>query len=71
MAPRIVRTLAGHAPPALRRAVAGALIDLKSLPARLADPARRAEPWSFAHNVGDGDFVACSLHSIVQDSRSI
>jgi SAM-dependent methyltransferase len=58
MAPRIVRTLAGHAPPALRRAVAGALIDLKSLPARLADPARRAAPWSFAHNVGDGDFVA-------------
>jgi SAM-dependent methyltransferase len=58
MAPRIVRSLASHASPAVRRAIAGALIDLKSLPARLADPARRAEPWSFAHNVGDGDFVA-------------
>lgn len=58
MASRIVRVLAGQAPPAVRRAVAGALIDLKRLPARLADPARRAEPWAFLHNVGDGDFVA-------------
>ena len=58
MAPRIVRQLASLAPPAVRRAVAGALIDLKSLPARLTDPQRRAEPWSFVHNVGDGDFVA-------------
>src|SRR5579871_4883348 len=33
-------------------------MDLKSLPARFADPARRAEPWAFAHNVGDGDFLA-------------
>jgi SAM-dependent methyltransferase len=53
-----VRRLAGYAPPAVRRAIAGALTDLKSLPARLADPARRAEPWAFAHNVGDGDFQA-------------
>jgi SAM-dependent methyltransferase len=58
MAPRLVRQLAGFAPPALRRAISGALIDLASLPARLADPARRAEPWAVAHNVGDGDFVA-------------
>lgn len=58
MAPRIVRELAGRAPPALRRAIAGGLIDLKSLPARLTDPVRRAEPWAFRHNVGDGDFVA-------------
>jgi SAM-dependent methyltransferase len=58
MAPRIVRKLAGLAPPALRRGIAGALIDLQSLPARLADPARRAEPWAFVHNVGNGDFVA-------------
>jgi SAM-dependent methyltransferase len=58
MPPRLVRTLAGHAPPAVRRAIAGALIDLRSLPARLSDPARRAEPWAFMHNVGDGDFVA-------------
>ena len=58
MAPRLVRQLAGLAPPALRRAISGALIDLTSLPARLADPARRAEPWAMVHNVGDGDFVA-------------
>jgi SAM-dependent methyltransferase len=58
VAPRLIRRLAGHAPPAVRRAVAGALLDLRSLPARLADPARRAEPWAFVHNVGDGDFQA-------------
>lgn len=58
MAPRFIRKLAGAAPPAVRRALAGALLDLKSLPARLSDPARRAEPWAFVHNVGDGDFVA-------------
>jgi SAM-dependent methyltransferase len=46
------------APPGVRRAATGALLDLKSLPARLADPARRAEPWAFVHNVGDGDFAA-------------
>src|SRR5436305_589900 len=49
MTPRLVRKLAGLAPPALRRGVAGALIDLSSLPARLADSARRAEPWAFVH----------------------
>ncbi|MGZ3376951.1 MAG: class I SAM-dependent methyltransferase [Phenylobacterium sp.] len=58
MAPRLIRNLAGAAPPAVRRALAGALLDLKSLPARIRDPARRAEPWAFVHNVGDGDFVA-------------
>ncbi|WP_372783417.1 class I SAM-dependent methyltransferase [Phenylobacterium sp.] len=58
MAPRFLRRIAGYAPPGLRRAAAGALLDLQSLPARLADPARRAEPWAFIHNVGDGDFIA-------------
>jgi len=58
MAPRIVRALAGFAPPGARRAIAGALTDLRSLPARLSDPARRGEPWSWVHNVGDGDFQA-------------
>ncbi len=58
MASRLVRELAGFAPPAMRRAVAGALIDLRSLPSRMADPKRRGEPWAFVHNVGDGDFVA-------------
>ncbi len=58
MAPRFLRKIGGFAPPGLRRAAAGALLDLQSLPARLADPARRAEPWAFIHNVGDGDFQA-------------
>jgi SAM-dependent methyltransferase len=58
MAPRYLRKLIAVAPPGLRRRLAGALLDLKSLPARLADPQRRAEPWAFVHNVGDGDFVA-------------
>jgi SAM-dependent methyltransferase len=58
MTPHILRKLGDYAPPALRRAAAGALLDLKSLPARFADPARRAEPWAFVHNVGDGDFQA-------------
>ncbi len=58
MAPRFLRRWAGAAPAGVRRALAGALLDFKSLPARLRDPARRAEPWAFIHNVGDGDFVA-------------
>ncbi len=58
MAGRLLRRVASFAPPAIRRAAAGALLDLKSLPARFADPARRGEPWQFVHNVGDGDFQA-------------
>ncbi|MFL5295238.1 MAG: class I SAM-dependent methyltransferase [Phenylobacterium sp.] len=58
MTSRILRRLAGFAPSGTRRAVAGALEDIKSLPARLSDPARRAEPWSFVHNIGNGDFQA-------------
>jgi SAM-dependent methyltransferase len=58
MAARILRLFAGMAPSGARRAVAGAIVDLKSLRARLSDPARRAEPWSFVHNVGNGDFQA-------------
>ncbi len=56
MASWLVRQIAGYAPPALRRSLAGALIDLKGLNSRLADPSRRREPWAFIHNVGDGDF---------------
>ncbi|HEY2357533.1 MAG TPA: class I SAM-dependent methyltransferase [Phenylobacterium sp.] len=52
----ILRKLANFAPAGARRALAGAVVDIKSLPARLADPVRRGEPWSFAHNVGNGDF---------------
>lgn len=66
MAPRIVRRLAGLAPPAVRRALAGALTDFRSLPARLKDPARRSEPWAFIHNVGDGDFVAVGAQLVRQ-----
>jgi SAM-dependent methyltransferase len=67
MARRLVRALADLAPAGARRAVAGAMVDLKSLPARLRDPARRAEPWSFVHNVGNGDFQAIGamlLHNL-------
>jgi SAM-dependent methyltransferase len=56
MTPPLVRKLAAFAPPGARRALAGAIVDLKSLRGRLSDPARRAEPWSFVHNVGNGDF---------------
>jgi SAM-dependent methyltransferase len=61
MAGPLLRKLAGFAPPGARRAVAGALVDLKSLPARLSDPARRNEPWNFVHNVGNGDFQAIGV----------
>lgn len=54
----MVRRLTRLAPPSVRRAAAGAIIDLKSLPARIADPERRAEPLAMIHNVGDGDFRA-------------
>jgi SAM-dependent methyltransferase len=64
MASRFVRRLAGRAPPALRRAIAGAFVDLSSLPARVADPARRHEPWAFVHNVGNGDFVAAGAQIV-------
>jgi SAM-dependent methyltransferase len=32
------------------------MLDIRSIPARLADPERRAEPWSVVHNVGGGDY---------------
>jgi SAM-dependent methyltransferase len=50
--------LARRLPPALRRAGVGLLLDLKSLPGRLSDPARRGDPWQVVHNVGAGDFRA-------------
>jgi SAM-dependent methyltransferase len=58
MASGILSRLFAAAPPGVRRTVNGVLTDFKSLPARLADPRRRAEPWAFVHNVGDGDFMA-------------
>jgi SAM-dependent methyltransferase len=53
-----IRRLARFAPPAVRQAVLGAMLDVRSLPARLRDPARRTEPWAVLHNVGDGDYAA-------------
>ena len=58
MAPAFLRPLLRLAPPRLRQAALGAVMDVRSLPARLADPARRAEPLAMLHNVGDGDFAA-------------
>ena len=57
MAPRFLRPVTRLAPHWLRRAGAGAIEDLKSLPARLADPERRAEPWSVLHHVGHGGYL--------------
>jgi SAM-dependent methyltransferase len=71
--PPLIRKLAGLAPPSVRRAAAGALMDLRSLPARIADPARRAEPWAFAHNVGNGDFqrVGAQLMRNLKDHAAL
>lgn len=52
------RMLSHYLPPGLRRAGAGLLLDLKSLPGRFVDPLRRGDPWQVAHNVGAGDFRA-------------
>jgi len=54
----LLAALSRYLPPGLRRAGAGLLLDLKSLPGRLADPLRRGDPWQVAHNVGAGDFRA-------------
>lgn len=56
MAPPVVRSIAQLTPLWFRRSVAGALVDLRSVPQRLRDPARRNEPFAFLHNVGNGDF---------------
>ena len=52
----ILRKLASFAPAGARRALAGAVVDIKSLPARLADPVRRGNPVALCNNVGNGDF---------------
>ncbi|MFC3067630.1 class I SAM-dependent methyltransferase [Phenylobacterium soli] len=58
MIPRFLRPLTHLAPHRVRRAAMGAIEDLKSLPARLVDPERRAEPWSVIHHVGHGGYAA-------------
>lgn len=40
----------------MRRAAVGALDDLRSLPGRLVDAERRADPWAVRHHVGNGDY---------------
>jgi len=42
----------------LRRFLRSAAEDARSLPVRLLQPARRADPWNLVHNVGGGDFQA-------------
>ena len=48
----------------MRRVAVGVLVDLQSLPGRIADPARRAEPWASLHNIGGGDFHAVGLQLV-------
>jgi SAM-dependent methyltransferase len=55
---RLRAAIADRLPAGLRRAAAGFLLDLQSLPARLRDPERRGDPWQTLHNVGAGDFRA-------------
>lgn len=52
----LLRKLSRLAPPEVRRAASGLLLDIRSLPSRFADPARRSEPWRVMHDVGDGDY---------------
>ena len=58
IAPRFtrLRRAIGYLPPPIRRTASGLWLDLKSLPGRLRDPSRRADPWQSLHNVGPGDF---------------
>jgi SAM-dependent methyltransferase len=62
--PRTVSRLASLAPPTVRRTLAGLWLDLNSLPARAADPARRTEPWQSLHNVGGGDFARAGIETL-------
>jgi SAM-dependent methyltransferase len=48
--------VSGLLPPALRRSLAGAWLDLRSLPERIGDRRRWGEPLQALHNVGGGDF---------------
>ncbi len=64
MTPLFLRKAAGLLPPPLRRAASGAMLDLMSLPARLADPERRGDPWQSLHNVGGGDFARAGRENL-------
>jgi SAM-dependent methyltransferase len=64
MTPLFLRKAAGLLSPPLRRAASGAMLDLMSLPARLADPQRRGDPWQIVHNVGGGDFALAGRENL-------
>jgi SAM-dependent methyltransferase len=64
MASIIFRRAVSLFPPAVRRAASGAYLDLVSLPARVANPDRRQEPWQTIHNVGGGDFAAAGRQNL-------
>ena len=68
--PHATRRLASHLasvlPPPLRRAISGLWLDALGLPERLADPARRAEPWQALHNVGGGDYALAGRELLQQ-----
>jgi len=70
---RLRAELARRLPPAIRRAAAGLMLDLRSLPVRLKDPARRGDPWQTRHNVGAGDFraVGDDLLSVLIDHAGL
>jgi SAM-dependent methyltransferase len=64
MTPLFLRKAAGLLSPPLRRAASGAMLDLQSLPARLADPDRRRDPWQVIHNVGGGDYARAGSENL-------
>ncbi|KQZ22132.1 class I SAM-dependent methyltransferase [Caulobacter sp. Root1472] len=64
MTPLFLRKAAGLLPPPFRRAASGAMLDLMSLPVRLADPERRGDSWQSVHNVGGGDFARAGRETL-------
>ena len=52
------RVLTRRLPPHVRRAAAGLLLDLQSVPERLRDREKRGAPLQSRHHVGGGDFHA-------------
>jgi SAM-dependent methyltransferase len=62
MGKSLLRRIVELAPSNLRRSALGAVADLKSIPARIRDPKRRAEPLHMIHHVGEGDYRAQGEH---------
>ena len=58
MLSRLRAALSRRLPAGVRRAAAGLVLDVRSLPARFRCPERRHDPWQILHNVGAGDFRA-------------